>query len=288
MQAPTASPLLEGRWRLLFTTRPGTASPIQRTFTGVDSFTVYQEILFSSPDGPRVNNIVDFGPKVGFLKARQRRAPASAIQSVSQRCLLAAGCGSRRHSNDLRLQQHLLLMLAACCCEGLLAYQAALLHLMFWGLHCTMLCLTYTCLALLQVEAEASTDSRPLPGFTPRKGAGLPFLGKSVTYPPARRVRQHVPPAQSACRPCACALACSVCSLVATLCWHLYDCHDSEHDRRIKSAQASPSTLACGLLQDLRVDFQFDRAAFTFPALPFKVPYPVPFKLFGDETKARA
>lgn len=69
LQAPTASPLLEGRWRLLFTTRPGTASPIQRTFTGVDSFTVYQEILFSSPDGPRVNNIVDFGPKVGFLKA---------------------------------------------------------------------------------------------------------------------------------------------------------------------------------------------------------------------------
>lgn len=69
LQAPTASPLLEGRWRLLFTTRPGTASPIQRTFTGVNSFTVYQEILFSSLDGPRVNNIVDLGPKVGFLKA---------------------------------------------------------------------------------------------------------------------------------------------------------------------------------------------------------------------------
>ena len=45
--------------------------------------------------------------------------------------------------------------------------------------------------------------------------------------------------------------------------------------------------LACHLLQDLRVDFQFDRAAFTFRALPFKIPYPVPFKLFGDETKAR-
>ena len=45
--------------------------------------------------------------------------------------------------------------------------------------------LNHTCLAPLQVEAEASTDSRPLPGFTPRKGAGLPFLGKSVTYPPA-------------------------------------------------------------------------------------------------------
>ena len=38
-------------------------------------------------------------------------------------------------------------------------------------------------------------------------------------------------------------------------------------------------------VQDLRIDFQFDRAAFDFKFLPFKVPYPVPFKLFGDETK---
>lgn len=36
--APTASPLLDGRWRLLYTSRPGTASPIQRTFTAVDGF----------------------------------------------------------------------------------------------------------------------------------------------------------------------------------------------------------------------------------------------------------
>jgi PAP_fibrillin len=35
----------------------------------------------------------------------------------------------------------------------------------------------------------------------------------------------------------------------------------------------------------MRIDFQFDRAAFDFKALPFKIPYPVPFKLFGDETK---
>ena len=41
-------------------------------------------------------------------------------------------------------------------------------------------------------------------------------------------------------------------------------------------------------VQDLRIDFQFDRAAFDFKLLPFKVPYPVPFKLFGDETKVRA
>jgi hypothetical protein len=158
ISSPTASPLLEGRWRLLYTSRPGTASPIQRSFTGVDAFTVYQEICFplsslatataTTPKSNRkvlnrVNNIVDFGPEVGLLK----------------------------------------------------------------------------------VEAEASTDTRPLPGFTPRKGKGLPFgiLGVSSTDPPASK--------------------------------------------------------------NLRIDFQFDQAAFYFKKLPFTIPYPVPFKLLGDETK---
>ncbi|KAK9865349.1 hypothetical protein WJX84_010652 [Apatococcus fuscideae] len=141
VQAPTNSTLLEGRWRLLFTTRPGSASPIQRTFTGVDAFTVYQEILLDGPNGARVNNIVDFGGRIGQLK----------------------------------------------------------------------------------VEAEANTVSRPLPGFTPRKGKGLPLFGKSESTPPS-----------------------------------------------------SP---------EVRIDFQFDTAAFDLAVLPFKIPYPVPFKLLGDETK---
>ncbi|CAN0377154.1 unnamed protein product [Phaeothamnion confervicola] len=34
-----------------------------------------------------------------------------------------------------------------------------------------------------------------------------------------------------------------------------------------------------------RIDFQFDDAAFELNALPFKVPYPVPFRLLGDEVK---
>eukprot|EP00741_Cyanophora_paradoxa_P003618 tig00000093_g3515.t1 len=33
-QNPASSPLLDGCWRLLFTTRPGTASPIQRLVVG--------------------------------------------------------------------------------------------------------------------------------------------------------------------------------------------------------------------------------------------------------------
>ncbi len=81
---------------------------------------------------------------------------------------------------------------------------------------------------LLKVEAEAATDARPLPGFTPRAGAGLPFglLGTSVTTPPAK--------------------------------------------------------------PNMRLDFAFDRAAFAFNLggrVKFSVPYPVPFKLLGDERK---
>ena len=34
-----------------------------------------------------------------------------------------------------------------------------------------------------------------------------------------------------------------------------------------------------------RIDFQFDNAAFHFRFLPFTIPYPVPFRLLGDETK---
>jgi hypothetical protein len=44
-------------------------------------------------------------------------------------------------------------------------------------------------------------------------------------------------------------------------------------------------TLHPAVVQDMRIDFQFDRAAFDLKLLPFKVPYPVPFKLLGDETK---
>lgn len=43
------------------------------------------------------------------------------------------------------------------------------------------------------MEAEASTDSLPLPGFVPRKGAGLPLFGKSSTYPPPGPVSMMSP-----------------------------------------------------------------------------------------------
>ncbi|KAK1589102.1 hypothetical protein Q3G72_030510 [Acer saccharum] len=64
---PTDSSLIEGRWQLMFTTRPGTASPIQRTFVGVDFFSVFQEISLRTND-PRVSNIVKFSDAIGELK----------------------------------------------------------------------------------------------------------------------------------------------------------------------------------------------------------------------------
>ncbi|XP_075492063.1 putative plastid-lipid-associated protein 12, chloroplastic [Primulina tabacum] len=64
---PTGSSLIEGRWQLMFTTRPGTASPIQRTFVGVDYFSVFQEVYLGTAD-PRVSNIVKFSDAIGELK----------------------------------------------------------------------------------------------------------------------------------------------------------------------------------------------------------------------------
>ncbi|XP_013592317.1 probable plastid-lipid-associated protein 12, chloroplastic isoform X2 [Brassica napus] len=65
---PAESELIEGRWQLMFTTRPGTASPIQRTFTGVDVFTVFQDVYLKTTNDPRVSNIVKFSDFIGELK----------------------------------------------------------------------------------------------------------------------------------------------------------------------------------------------------------------------------
>eukprot|EP00252_Welwitschia_mirabilis_P027489 TRINITY_DN943_c0_g1_i10.p1 TRINITY_DN943_c0_g1~~TRINITY_DN943_c0_g1_i10.p1 ORF type:complete len:280 (+),score=37.49 TRINITY_DN943_c0_g1_i10:107-946(+) len=65
---PTSSPEIEGQWRLIFTTRPGTASPIQRTFVGLDSFSVFQDIQLRNTNDPRVSNIVNFSGAIGELK----------------------------------------------------------------------------------------------------------------------------------------------------------------------------------------------------------------------------
>ncbi|GJP31865.1 hypothetical protein CLOM_g15489 [Closterium sp. NIES-68] len=76
VRGPTQSPLLEGTWELLYTTRPGTASPIQRAFVGVDAFKVFQQISLQ-PSNARVNNIVVFGDSIGRLKVEAAASVAS-------------------------------------------------------------------------------------------------------------------------------------------------------------------------------------------------------------------
>lgn len=109
---PASSPLLSGRWKLLFTTRPGTSSPIQRAFTGVDAFTIYQEVASAV-----------VSPQTG-----QTLVPGSVTNVVT-----LGGAGT------------------------------------------------------LRVVAATSTAAAPLPGFSPRRGPGAPFLkflGTSSVAPP--------------------------------------------------------------------------------------------------------
>ena len=65
---PTSSPALDGCWKLLYTSSPGTNSPIQRTFTAFDGVSVYQvvnaidtENSFLPDKLPDVSNTVCFG-----------------------------------------------------------------------------------------------------------------------------------------------------------------------------------------------------------------------------------
>jgi hypothetical protein len=38
---------------------------------------------------------------------------------------------------------------------------------------------------------------------------------------------------------------------------------------------------------DVRIDFSFIDAGFDLTVLPFRLPYPVPFRLLGDEVRGR-
>lgn len=76
---PVASPLIDGCWKLIYTSSPGTNSPIQRTFTAIDAVSIYQVVNLlntensflrqpATADGnerplPDVSNIVCFGTK---------------------------------------------------------------------------------------------------------------------------------------------------------------------------------------------------------------------------------
>ncbi|XP_025621025.1 probable plastid-lipid-associated protein 12, chloroplastic isoform X5 [Arachis hypogaea] len=88
----TKSNLIEGRWQLIFTTRPGTASPIQRTFVGVDFFSVFQEVYLQTND-PRVCNIVSFSDAIGELKVEGTTFVLQKQTEPRQRLLTAVSSG---------------------------------------------------------------------------------------------------------------------------------------------------------------------------------------------------
>ncbi|PIA53133.1 hypothetical protein AQUCO_00900028v1 [Aquilegia coerulea] len=90
---PTSSSLIEGRWQLIFTTRPGTASPIQRTFVGVDYFNVFQEVFLRTED-PRVSNIVQFSDAIGELKVEGTTFVLQKKTDPRQRLLSAISTGA--------------------------------------------------------------------------------------------------------------------------------------------------------------------------------------------------
>lgn len=64
---------------------------------------------------------------------------------------------------------------------------------------------------------------------------------------------------------------------IQNIIWHLSLLY---HELSFGSIQAAAS-----IKDGKRILFQFDRAAFSFKFLPFKLPYPVPFRLLGDEAK---
>jgi len=53
----------------------------------------------------------------------------------------------------------------------------------------------------------------------------------------------------------------------------------------IKALLCGSDRLPSRCLQDVRIDFLFSKGSFDFNLLPFTIPYPVPFKALGDETK---
>lgn len=89
MQGPTKSKELLGRWKLLYTSTPGTESPIQRTFTGIDSFQVFQDVV-QDEKTLRVRNVIRFGREVGLICTC--RLVCSNLRSIDA---CAVGCLAR-------------------------------------------------------------------------------------------------------------------------------------------------------------------------------------------------
>mmetsp|Transcript_15378 Transcript_15378/g.52165 ORF Transcript_15378/g.52165 Transcript_15378/m.52165 type:complete len:255 (-) Transcript_15378:30-794(-) len=79
---PVFDERIDGRWKLLYTTNPSSASPIQRGFVSSDAVSVFQDVaLFNLsasflPATPTISNVVSFGP-AGRLRVTAKASTAA-------------------------------------------------------------------------------------------------------------------------------------------------------------------------------------------------------------------
>lgn len=106
VEDPTTRPdLLDGRWQLLYTSTPGTSSPVQLAFTGTEAFTIFQEIMLGEVFDCRVNNVVEFGENARFTASSLMRCTPVSHQQLAHTCSccngLLRGKGSRYAHNTI-------------------------------------------------------------------------------------------------------------------------------------------------------------------------------------------
>lgn len=61
---PAISPLVYGRWRLLYTNNADTSSPVQRSAVNAQKYTIYQDIIVNDNEQLQVNQVVQFSDKI--------------------------------------------------------------------------------------------------------------------------------------------------------------------------------------------------------------------------------
>ena len=100
---PTSSPALDGCWKLLYTSSPGTNSPIQRTFTSFDGVSVYQIVnAVNTKDSFLPDSLPDVSNTVCFGESTRLRVTALA-STVTNSNSLSSYERIIRHSSMLKL-----------------------------------------------------------------------------------------------------------------------------------------------------------------------------------------
>lgn len=67
--------------------------------------------------------------------------------------------------------------------------------------------------------------------------------------------------------------------------WALHHTHMHGHEHTHMYTHTYTQKQVPASDPDARIDFQFVDAGFDLSLLPFRIPYPVPFRLLGDEVK---